>query len=265
MEETNKRMEDIDDNSMKLTSIDDFQISTNQPETKYNWRDYLKEMFKDIQPSINLHEIRILSYPSDLYYLQKVTELLSGLSRAELDFYIWYYSVMALRKLYSNEAKKTSQDAFTRSFECPLKILVSMSMAASYTITQPNFPNETKPQANVMAEHIRLAFYKSIKEEIWIDRKTKDLILEKLNATKTFIGIPDWVHDAAKLDAFYDGVNLTETSHLKNLLNSQQWQMHKKLKTIHTIDNDMEWMERPTDMNAFHFYKHNAIGLYSIL
>lgn len=86
MRETKKRMEDIDDNSMKLTSIDDFQISTNQPETKYNWRDYLNEIFKDIQPSINLHEIRILSYPSDLYYLQKVTELLSGLSRAELLF-----------------------------------------------------------------------------------------------------------------------------------------------------------------------------------
>lgn len=158
----------------------------------------------------------------------------------------------------------TSQDSIKRSVECPLKILDSMSMAASYTITQPNFPNETKAQVNVMAEHIRLAFYKSIKEEIWIDRNTKNLILEKLNATKTFIGIPDWVHDGAKLDAFYEGVNLTETSHLKNLLNLQQWQMTKKLKTIHTID-DMEWMEKPTDMNAFHSYEHNAIGLYSIL
>lgn len=265
MKETKNIKEEIDDNSMKLMSIDNFQRSTNQliePETAPIWREYLNEMFKDIKPIINLHDIRILINPSDLYYLQQVTKLFSTKSRAELDFYIWYDFVMALRNLYNNEANMTPKDTIKRSIECSLIVLDSMPMAASYVITESNFLNETKPQVDVMAENIRSEFYKSIKQEIWIDRKTEKLILEKLNATKTFIGIPDWALESVKLDAFYADVNLTETSYLRNLLILQRWQMNKKLKTIHTID-DMEWMGIPSDMNAVHFYEHNAIGLYS--
>lgn len=257
-------MEEMNDNSIKLMTIDNFQRTTNQLiplKTTSIWREYLNETFKDIQSLINLDDVTIMSTPADLYYLKKVTELFYGKSRTDLDFYIFYDFVMALRNLFSNEAQMAPKDAIKRSLECPLKVLDSMSMAATYAITESNFVKETKPQVDVMAEKIRSIFYKSIKEMDWIDRETEKLILGKLNATKTFIGVPGWALERVKLDGFYAGVNLTETSHLKNLLILQQWQMNRTMKTIHTI-NDMEWMGKPIDMNAFHFYQHNAIGLY---
>lgn len=252
-------------NSTKIWfSLRNLQKSTNQliaPKKLHIWRKYLNEIFTDIKPSINLDEITIMSTHSDFDYLQKVTKLISNTPKAVLNFYIWSDIVIELWTLYQNEAKMHELGANTCSATCMLKAVGSMPMAATYATIEPNFFEETKPKIEIIINNIRVAFKESIEQLDWIDSKTKELILEKGNAMKIFIGSPDEVLDADKLDDFYADLSFNETSHVDNLMHFQQWEINRKLKTFHLAD-DVDWTRNPTVVNAYQFREYNKISMY---
>lgn len=76
-------------------SFTDFQELTNQVIAPNNqstdWRKYLSEMFKDIQTSISLDDLTIMSTRTqfDIGYLQNVTKLISNTATIDLNSYIW--------------------------------------------------------------------------------------------------------------------------------------------------------------------------------
>lgn len=260
--------EELNDNG-NLTriwlSFKDFQELTNQVIVPKNqstdWRKYLNEMFKDIQPSINLDDITIMSTQCDIDYLQNVTKLISNTPTVVLNSYIWCDIVSELINLYQNEAKMNEFDVNKHSATCMLKAVGSMPMAASNAIIGANFFEETKPKIEIIVNNIRQAFKNSIKRLDWIESRTKELILEKLNATKIVVGAPDGISETEKLDDFYAGLSFNGTSHLENLMNFQRWQINRKLNTLHLID-DADWTRNPTVVNAFQLREYNKISMY---
>lgn len=107
----------------------------------------------------------------------------------------------------------------------------------------------------------RLAFKNSIEHLDWIDNKSKELISEKSNAMKAMVGLPDWMLEADKLDDFYAGLSFSKTSHFQNLMNFHLWEMSRKLRTMHLVD-DVDWPVESTDVNAFQWREHNQICMF---
>lgn len=151
-----------------LLSLDTFQQTTN---LKFG-RKYLKEIFNRIRPTTNLDEITIVSDLNDIYYLQRVTKLISSTPPVVRNFYIWCSVALELWKLYEKESEMNANEK-----NCVIKVCDLMPMAAIHAIIEPNRLEETIPQVELMAETLRLAFNNSIKQLNWIDSKTKQLIL----------------------------------------------------------------------------------------
>lgn len=237
-----------------LLPLDDFQKSTNLP----FWREYLNEILKDIQPSINLDEITIVSNQLSIDYFGKLKKLLLDTPEIELDFLMWIDFVMGIWNKNEVEMERNENIRFRKCME---KVIKTMPIAVTYAIFKSDIATETIPQVQLMAENIRLAFNNSIKQLDWIDDETKQLILDKLHSMKSFVGLPDRLTEADKLDDFYAGLRFNETSHLENILSFHQWEIRRKLKTLHSVGN-MELPIKPSDYNSLHYLQYNSISSY---
>lgn len=227
------------------------------------WRKYLNEILRDIQPTTNLNEMMILTDQMSIDYFQKLTKLLNDTPEIELNSFLWSYLAIELQKLYDNEVQMESTRTRTKqhSIKCIGKIMESMPMATTYAIFKTYFPIDHKPQVELIIENIRLAFKNSIKHYNWIDSQTKYTILEKINLMKIFVGAPEWIGEADKLDQFYAGLKMNEKSHLENIINCYQWEISRQLKTLHLV-GVMEWPVSPAEVGAYYLPDYNVICLY---
>lgn len=166
--------------------------------------------------------------------------------------------------MHSNEnMARIKRDSKPKQAEyCKSKVQSVMIMAVSYEIAPPNFLNIIKPRIEQIIENIRKAFNYFVENITWMDSITKQFVLEKSEAMKSLVGLPEWILKEGKLDEYYADLDFNESSYMKNLIKVIEWRMNRKLKSLNNIEEDTKRFEKPIEVNAAYAMDQNTMSLY---
>ena len=65
-------------------------------------------------------------------------------------------------------------------------------------------------KTTLMIANLKTAFKTLVDDATWMDDGTKAIAREKADYMSEFVGYPDWIKDKAALEAYYDGVIITQ-------------------------------------------------------
>lgn len=234
------------------------------------WEKYITLLFLDVpEVHLDLEVDKLLTSSGDLLYLQTLVEFVANTSLAKIELYIWWavveeliiHTTTDMRNLHNQYAKSitSTEGSLSRSLYCANGVNQLMGMAVSYSIADRDFLQRTKPNVELMLMLIRTAFNDLVATTTWMDAQTKAATLEKSAAMKSLIGFPEWILEKATLMNFYKGINVTNTTHLDNMMHILHRNMLEKLTEFRN-ENKFGWATSPTNVNAFHTFQANAIS-----
>ncbi|KZC06063.1 PREDICTED: neprilysin-2 [Dufourea novaeangliae] len=258
------------DELQKLT--DAYAMETNSSVTPEPlWRPYIEMVFKDVDTVDLDGKDKILV--ADLEYLKLIAFMLTTTDEEELETYIWWtvidivvpHSSESLRKLWLKYIDEVTSVEIgeSKSIRCAAAVNELMGMAVSWLYVDPSFHEAEGKKVFEMLDDIKEAFASMVSRTDWMDGKTKTATLEKNRKMDSQIGFPDWLFDEDVLNEYYEGIDLSETEYLDNMVQIVRLMSVSELECIHQVNynNLSYWATDPTDVNAFHTYQFNHITI----
>ncbi|KAG5316345.1 NPL11 protein, partial [Acromyrmex insinuator] len=260
------------DDLQKLT--DDHVIDSNLSLTPTPiWRPFIESIFEGIDKLDLDNKDKVLI--GNLEYLKDVAVLLACLEEEVLESYIWWrvvdivapYAFEKLRDIWNKYVSKiTDMEVIdkSQSLFCGAIVNKLMGMAVSWLFVDPTFHENKVKKVQEMLEDIREAFGSLVAKMDWMDQSTKTATIEKSKKMESSIGFPTWLFNEEKLAEYYEGIDLSETRYLANLVQFVQVQLNKTWASLHDeniFNKSLYWAADPTDVNAFHNYEFNHITI----
>ncbi|KOC67822.1 Endothelin-converting enzyme 1 [Habropoda laboriosa] len=258
------------DDLQKLT--DEFVMEVNSTlAPKPLWRPFIELVFNDIDTLDLNGKDKVLV--GDLEYLKEIAAYLALTEEEELETYIWWaivdiaapHSSDILRKIWLNYINKaTSMEiSESKSLLCASAVNELMGMAVSWLFVDRSFHEDKGKKVFEMMDDIKDAFASLVLGTDWMDKQTKTATLEKNRKMESQIGFPNWLFDEQVLNGYYEGIDLSESEYLSNMIQIVRLMSMSELECIHQINynNVSYWATDPTDVNAFHTYQFNHITI----
>ncbi|XP_053997359.1 neprilysin-4 isoform X1 [Hylaeus anthracinus] len=277
--EGNDSMWEEDSADIPCMTVDDLQKLTDEYVMEVNstltpkplWRPFIEMLYKDVE-SLDLNgKDKILI--GDLEYLKTISLVLATCEDEDLETYIWWVVVdivvphtsESLKKIwreYINEVTNVEVGE-SKSLLCASAVNELMGMAVSWLFVDPSFHEDKGKKVFEMLNDIKEAFASLVLRTDWMDKQTKTATLEKNRKMESQIGFPKWLFDEEILNDYYEGIKLTETEYLNNMLQIVRLMSISELECIHEMNfnNVSYWATDPTDVNAFHTYQYNHITI----
>ncbi|KAG5316370.1 ECE1 enzyme, partial [Acromyrmex insinuator] len=259
------------DDLQKLT--DDHVIDSNLSLTPTPiWRPFIESIFEGID-KLNLdNKDKVLI--GNLEYLKDVVLLLACFEEEVLESYIWWtvvdivvpHASEKLRDIWNKYVSKVTDVEVvgeSKSLFCGSIVNKLMGMAVSWMFVDPTFHENKVNKVQEMLEDIREAFGSLVAKTDWMDQSTKTATLKKSQKMEYEIGFPTWLFNEEKLNEYYEGIDLSETRYLANMVQIVQVQLNNTWTNLHdeNIFNESYWATDPTDVNAFHTFQLNHITI----
>lgn len=228
-----------------------------------NWTKYFKSRFKGIddQGLINDDTLVIVNAPT---FFEGLTKLID---QKELDvesiIYYIYWNVIRVYGKYLNEEfqeplKKlrkilTGVQIDPPRYEYCVRIVDGMmGMAASKLFIEKAFAGDSKEAAEKTIEYIKEAMNFRIPQMTWLDRKTRNLAIQKVFALTNKIGYPDFVLKPNEVRDEYANLEISDSDFFVNIVNSNTWDIEKNLKDIKKKVDRSKWEMTPQTVNAYY-------------
>ena len=128
----------------------------------------------------------------------------------------------------------------------------AMGEAVGQMYVAKYFPQTAKDRMITLVNNLKEAFAQRISDATWMERQTKDLAHEKLNAILVKVGYPDKWRDYSKLEIKND-------SYLANIIRSNMFDMDYMLSKINKPTDKSEWGMTPQTVNAYYNPTTNEI------
>ncbi|CAL7939938.1 unnamed protein product [Xylocopa violacea] len=248
-------------------TINELQQLTDLHIQQWNWTRYLEAVFNDTNVTINTAVDRAIVM--DLQYLQKLPELLINTSSATIVRFVWW-------SVYATIAPLTLQQFRDLSFQFSQKVLglkaktprwkactdnvnANFGMALSYIYARKYFDEHTREKALEMLLDIKAAFDEMVAELDWMDGETRARAHAKLYAIRSFVGIPEWITNATKLDQFYEGMTVVPGQLFNTLLILTNVGIKKSLNGLRKKPDKNRWISVSTTVNAFYSAILNSV------
>lgn len=246
-------------------------MTLNETQTKFpylNWVEYINRVFPS---NINVNENETVIINS-LPFFQKFEALLEITSNRTIANYLFWriteYSAHYLnndvrkRQLIYNTVTIGKKELSSRWKECISLANNKLSTAAGALYIRKFFRPEAKHTAAEMVEHIRREFKEVLKQNTWMDAKTKLAANNKVDAIISHIGYPDELYDDKKLDAYHKPLDVNQTNYLGSVLNINKFYMFYEFDSLRKPVNKTDWISHssPTFINAFYSFEENSIG-----
>ncbi|XP_014467305.1 PREDICTED: neprilysin-11 isoform X1 [Dinoponera quadriceps] len=228
---------------------DEYVISSNLSLTpKPIWRPFIESVFKGIIPLDLDKKDKVLV--GNLEFLKYAALVFAAGEERELETCVWWvvvdmavpHSSEKLRKAWTTYVNKVMdiEMAESKSLQCASAVNHLMGMAVSWLFIDPTFHNNKARKVHEMLEDIREAFVSLIGETDWMDLQTKVATLEKSKKMTSEIGYPEWLFDEKKLNEYYEGIDLSETRYLENMVQIVQLTWNNTLHELHKVNLDNE-------------------------
>lgn len=121
----------------------------------------------------------------------------------------------------------------------------AMGEAAGKLYVERYFAGDAKQQVLKLVEMVRKAYAARINRLQWMDEKTKEYALTKLNNIKVLAGYPDIWRD-------YSGLEVGRTSLIANIMAAERYNNKYYLGRLHQPTSRDEWFMFPQTVNAYH-------------
>lgn len=119
-----------------------------------------------------------------------------------------------------------------------------------------HFPFSAKNKALQMVHEIHQELENILKEATWMDERTKQAALTKLNAMTFHIGYPYQLNDN-----FYQNLEIKPDNYLLSVLNLQIFNTDYAFNELRKPVNETNWIRqaRITDLDAFYSQTENSL------
>ncbi|PSN50285.1 Endothelin-converting enzyme [Blattella germanica] len=98
-----------------------------------------------------------------------------------------------------------------------------------------------------------------VKSVSWMDTKTKEATLEKVDAVRLNIGFPNWILDKEALEEYYEDIDINGTNFLSDMVNVLGAFALLDLEYVGTEVDFNDTMDDPLDVNAYYVPQQNSI------
>ncbi|GFG41004.1 hypothetical protein Cfor_12600 [Coptotermes formosanus] len=208
-----------------------------------------------------------------LNYIQDLVTLLSKTpSRTIANYLMWRFVRHRANNLDDRfqEAKQQfyyvlfgREQAPPRWKNCIVEVNNHLGMAVGAMFVRKYFDEYSKNDTVQMTEEIMQSFRELLTKTEWIDRETKELAVQKLDAMKLRIGYPDFILDPQLLNQRYKDLVIRPNQFFENTLNILQHVTRMEQDNLGTPVNKSLWNAVPAVVNAYYSRNKNQINQYS--
>lgn len=231
------------------------------------WLEYFNTLLAPTN-TVDENETVIVVVPS---YISNLETILANTSRRIQANYVMWRAVAASVS-YLSEELRAKQLAYTtvttgkteresRWKECIDIVSGSVGIAVGSLYVKKYFNENARQNALEMVGDIREQFTEILKNVEWMDETTRANALEKAAKMATHIAYPDELIDDAKLDKFYEKLEISSDMYLENILNVTKFGTEFSFGRLRQPVNKTDWVThgRPAIVNAFYSSIENSI------
>lgn len=255
-------------NPLLLTAIQEWTdaVPTTTSQAKIDWSAYLNDIYSLANIQIPNDE-RIIVV--ETAYLQKLVALLDKTSPRTLANYVHWrfvnslgsYTTQQMRDLAFafNKVVYGTSTADPRSTTCANQANDVLGFAISAKYVERSFDEIAKTETELMIADLKTAFKTLVDEATWMDSATKGIARQKVDYMSEFVAYPDWIKNNAALEAYYNGVTVSTTTHFQNVQDTNAFLNKEDFKTLRGTTDRSRWNTYPTIVNAFYEPELNSI------
>ncbi|KAH9498970.1 hypothetical protein Btru_004111 [Bulinus truncatus] len=123
-----------------------------------------------------------------------------------------------------------------------------------------HFSKQNKYTVQKITDTIRHALEKQLDRTPWMDRQTKQYARDKLDLLLVKIGYPEWMDNSDLIDELYNGLNVNESDHFKNVITGNKYQRKLKNEQLDkTTGRREEW-----NLPVYETHFINNLGMNTI-
>uniref|UniRef100_A0A0A9XT19 Endothelin-converting enzyme 1 n=1 Tax=Lygus hesperus TaxID=30085 RepID=A0A0A9XT19_LYGHE len=142
---------------------------------------------------------------------------------------------------------------------CIAQVNGNMGMAVGAMFVRKYFDEYSKNDTLIMTREIQQSFREILEETTWIDKDTKRLARDKVDAMALRIGYPDSILDKSELDDRYKDVAIDPNLYFENTLNILRHLTRVEQSHLGTPVNKSIWNTAPAVVNAYYSRNKNQI------
>ncbi|BES92051.1 Peptidase family M13 [Nesidiocoris tenuis] len=142
---------------------------------------------------------------------------------------------------------------------CIAQVNGNMGMAVGAMFVRKYFDEFSKNDTLIMTREIQQSFREILEETSWIDKETKRLAKDKVDAMALRIGYPDSILDKKELDERYKDVKIDSNLYFENTLNILRHLTRMEQSHLGTPVNKSIWNTAPAVVNAYYSRNKNQI------
>ncbi|XP_033220405.1 neprilysin-4 isoform X2 [Belonocnema kinseyi] len=278
LENAKKQAEELIEFERRLAKI------TSSPDERRNVSDLYKRMsIEELRlaiPQIDWHQYLsiVLARPANisepvvifaLKYIQDLVNLISKTPpRTVSNYLLWRFVRHRVNNLDDRfqEAKQRfyfilfgREQAPLRWKNCVAQVNSNMGMAVGSMFVKRYFDENSKNDTLSMTQEIQQSFRELLNKINWIDKDTKKIASEKVDAMFLRIGYPDFILDPELLNERYKDVIIRPDKYFENTLNILHHLTRVEQDRLGSAVNKTLWNTAPAVVNAYYSRNKNQI------
>ncbi|CAI5442805.1 unnamed protein product [Caenorhabditis angaria] len=206
----------------------------------------------------------------EIEFMQKMSQLIEKTdSRVLANYVIWRVVQSNVRYLDERfddlkqdflKVMTGQQQTPPRWKDCAQVPSTILPLAAGAIYVQAHFEENDRHEALQMITHLRNSFTELVKQNDWMDEKTKEVAIEKANSMINNIGYPDVTKNLKELDEQYEELDISvKDTYYEIMKKSVIWIQSKDFRKLTKPFDKHEFDVSSAVVNAFYSPEKNSI------
>ncbi|KAI9104126.1 hypothetical protein DFS34DRAFT_691546 [Phlyctochytrium arcticum] len=161
----------------------------------------------------------------------------------------------------TNDDPSDQSDVFQN--ECVTETGVQLNYLSGHLFVKYAFNTTQKHAATILVDNLISSFGGRLKNLDWMDAKTKEAAIAKLDNMIEIVGYPDWLADAETVSKYYESVTFQSKKYFENAVQAQVFSYFSP--SIHQVgrrfQRDTLYFGYPWQLNAFHLTDYVQIQI----
>lgn len=240
---------------------------------KYMWLDWFGYISAILPPDVIVDENEVINIV-DVPFVDKLGDLLDRTPKRTISNFLLIRVVAGSVKYLTSKLRKRQQEYLkvvygqseeeARWKECTEVTLSKLPNALSAMYVRRNFDQNAKQTALEMVKDIKREFENVLQTVEWMDEKTREQAMKKLETMATLIAYPDELNQDDVVLEYYKNLKIDETSYIQSSYEITKFLAdlaYRKLREP-IIKNEWKTWAKAAQVNAFYNRAHNHISKF---
>ncbi|XP_037044931.1 neprilysin-2-like [Bradysia coprophila] len=226
-----------------------------------DWLDFINA-FMPTDQKVNENEIVINSVPK---FFEQLGKLLNSTSGRTIANYMLWRTVYSVAEALTYDFRTIQWDSSTEVTWriCVKKTSTEFPVPVSILYGRKYFDKELQETSLNFVNEIQNELIDTMERTPWLDEKTRQSAVKKAKMIQTYIDIPNETADKAKLDEYYENLDIDPNDMFTNLLRLQKFATDRNFGNLREPVEKLNWdsitILNLASVDAFNRYGENAI------